>query len=186
MLTRSQTHVWLHGFNYGNPTNRMWKLLTGQLGGVEFDGLLPKSLDVAAQNELPSQYHIGFADVGLLPENDAAKVDLKPWIASFYARLARHVKDVQLAEGNDEYKGPRCLAFTGKGQFQALYPGGVKQLEFGVLSERVGWPASFPISRAHTTIFILPSSSGRAVMTHAERIAPYAALAQFVKEMQDS
>lgn len=161
----------------------MWKLLTGELGGIQFQGLLPRGLDIQEQNRLPDKYQIGFADVGLLPGNDASKIPLQPWVSSFYSRLHRHIANVHLAEGNTEYKGPACVAFTGKSQFFSLY---TKQelksirVDFGLLGDQVPWPSNFPFSREHTKIWILPSSSGRAAMTHEQRITPYRMLAEFV------
>ena len=59
-------HSWRGGLYYSNPTNRMWGLLTGRLGSLRWDGILPVESPIEAQNILPSQYGVGLTDVGTL------------------------------------------------------------------------------------------------------------------------
>lgn len=76
---------------------------------------------------------------------------------------------------------PRIVAFTGKGQWKALFEPPLKTCEHGLQPAGVrppGWP--LPPS---TAVFVLSSSSGRAAMTDEERRGPYKELAGLVKGM---
>ena len=183
LIKSSQTHVWLHGFSYGNPTNRMWKLLTGELG--DFAGLLPRDSPIEILNTLPRDFQIGLTDVALIPGSDAAEFSksvMQTWIPNFYLRLRAHVERVRESEKFETYQGPAICAFAGKRQFSILYPRAEpKNVPFGQLPDSIPLPPGWPFPRAVCQIWILPSSSGRAAMTHEQRYGPYLALAKAVK-----
>jgi len=178
-----QTHVWTHGYNYGNPTNRMWKLLTGELG--DFEGLVPKDSPIESQNRLPSDLGIGLTDVALVPGSDASELSLRvmlSWRASLYARLRDHVRRVSDAN----YGGPKICAFTGKKQFTSLFESPPsKVIPFGRLPDDVPLPPGWPFEdRSQVQVWVLPSSSGRAAMTHEQRFTPYKQLAEEVARLR--
>lgn len=169
---------WASGFNYANPTNRMLKLLRGDsLGPTHdaFDGVLGKHTKLQDQNHMPHRIGIGFTDVGLVPGNDAAsfgKRKMLEWAQDLFRRLADHRDRVG--------KAPEIIAFTGKRQFQMLFKKTLTPLPLGWQNEvPQGWPFSLEESR----VFVLPSSSGRAVMTHEQRSGPYKLLAQAFHEL---
>lgn len=167
-----------------NPTNRMWKLLTGTLGKDPFDGVLPKNYDPYTQNSLASDHGVGIASIASLPGSDANQIPkavMKGWIQNFYGRLRSHVKRVQNAEQHDGYKAPTVIAFEGKRHFGLLFDSEPRNVPFGPLSDDFPLPPDWPFPRGSCTIWILTSSSGRAALSHAERIAPYAALAQHLR-----
>lgn len=182
-------HAWLHGFAYGDPTNRMWKLLTGNLPNAgSFRGVLPPGAVIETdQNRMPDVHRIGFTDVMLLPGSDASSFSPKQmaeWIPNLYHRLRTHVQRV----GDPTYRGPRLVAFTGKRQFQVLFhparPPKEPRLPFGRLPDEYPSPPNWPFSRQECDIWILPSSSGRAAMSHTERTTPYAELAEALRALR--
>jgi hypothetical protein len=62
-------HAWQSGYLYSNPTNHMWRLLQGEVGGavVPFDGVVPKGWRIDPdQNRMPSELGVGLTDVALL------------------------------------------------------------------------------------------------------------------------
>lgn len=76
---------------------------------------------------------------------------------------------------------PRVVAFTGKGQWKALFEPPLKTCEHGLQPPGVrppGWPLP-----AATEVFVLSSSSGRAAMTDEQRRRPYRELAALVRGM---
>mmetsp|Transcript_15849 Transcript_15849/g.29008 ORF Transcript_15849/g.29008 Transcript_15849/m.29008 type:complete len:342 (+) Transcript_15849:179-1204(+) len=175
-------HAWSSGFFYSNPTNRMWRLLTGQglrkEGGDEFRGILPHGLRIEEQNTLPSKFKVGLTDVGLVPGNDAAaykKPKMLEWSKGLFQRLHHH----QLRAG----KAPQIVAFTGKRQFQMLFPKTIGPVDAGLFIKPM--PPGWPFSADTTKVWILPSSSGRAVMTHDQRMQPYKDLATAFHDLPD-
>jgi len=172
-------HAWKSGFFYSNPSNRMWNLLTG--GSMkkqttnskqEFVGVLPFGLKIESQNELPGRFGVGLTDLGLMPGSNATafgKGTLQEWADGLCKRLAAHEERAG--------KAPAVVAFTGKTQFRAVFlpndPGKVYHGEW-----RLPMPEKWPFSQDETAVWVLPSSSGRAVMTNEQRVAPYRELAE--------
>lgn len=81
-----------------------------------------------------------------------------------------------------ERAAPLAVAFTGKRQYQFLFPKAKSKVPTGLQppGERPpGWP--FPDS---TQVWILPSSSGRAVLTTEQRVGPYRDLASAVNTVE--
>jgi G:T/U-mismatch repair DNA glycosylase len=180
------THVWANGWAYGNPTNRMWKLLTGELGKATSDGILPKGLPFESQNRMPQDYGVGLTSIALVPGNDANKLSkryMQAWFKHFYHRLASHRERVRQLEGHNGYKGPSIIAFEGKRQFHILFDQEPKNLAYGSLPDNIAYPSNWPFKREDSQIWILPSASGRAALSHAERLGPYAALAAACKKL---
>ena len=101
-------HAWKSGNMYSNPTNRMWKILTGTLVSspehrvgvgcvVDPKGIIQSTLSINDQNSLPAEYGIGFCDVGTVPGNQSdsfSKSELEAWRIDFYRRLRNHLKRV--------------------------------------------------------------------------------------------
>jgi hypothetical protein len=166
----------------------MWKLLQGQLlskEDTEVCGLVPRDAPIELQNKLPSELGIGLTDIACIPGSDAAAISrstMERWIPHFYGRLKSHVSRVKNSghEHSDNYVGPTLIAFTGKRQFSMLYPASrePKNVPFGLLPDSIPLPPGWPFPRDKSKIWILPSSSGRAAMSHEQRVAPYQALAQ--------
>jgi hypothetical protein len=111
-------HAFASGFNYSNPTNRMWPLLTGTFAAAKprraedqgsvgaavsapalgpWWGAAPNawSLSIARQNQLPLVRGVGLSDLGTAPGNDAAAYSLAQmhrWRDDFYRALRGHVR----------------------------------------------------------------------------------------------
>lgn len=55
--------TWQEGFQYANPSNWMWRLLSGQGSTRRWRGIVRPGTPVRAQNELPATHRVGFIDV---------------------------------------------------------------------------------------------------------------------------
>ena len=162
-------HAWLSGHFYSNPSNRMWKLLAES-------GLIPTDWDRPADHRMPHDLGIGFTDVGVVPGNDAGAYDretMRAWRDDFFQRLAAHV-----GRAGAE---PRFVAFTGKRQWKELFDPVLKTSTLGVQDPALR-PTGWPLTSA--CVFVLTSSSGRAAMKDAARIAPYRELAELVQGVE--
>lgn len=80
-------------------------------------------------------------------------------------------------EGASTAGEPAFVAFTGKSHFVALFAPAqrVKSVPFG---EQAVLPAGWPLRTSR--VWVLPSPSGRAALTDADRSAPYAALGRAI------
>ncbi|CAI5731585.1 unnamed protein product [Peronospora farinosa] len=194
-------HAWKTGYSYSNPTNRMWKLLTGTLSPQSWKGILPTTAKIAEQNVMPHVLGVGFTSIGLEPGNDASKygkTTMEAWRGSFFLRLRRHAAQVCIYDHNNDIAmkhgddgelmkcqlahAPTIIAFSGKRQFSWLFSPPLSKIErFGKQTRLPsGWPHEL---RADSEIWVLPSSSGRAAMTTAQRTMPYQQLAESVRQI---
>eukprot|EP00644_Phytophthora_capsici_P012516 jgi/Phyca11/112830/e_gw1.23.240.1 len=170
-------HAWKTGYSYSNPTNRMWMLLTGTLSPHSWEGILPSTARIPEQNILPLVHGVGFTSIGMEPGNDASKYGkrtMEAWRDSFFRRLRRHACDLPHA--------PILVAFSGKRQFSWLFSPPLSKIENYGKQTRLppGWPHEL---RADSEVWVLPSSSGRAAMTTAQRTLPYQQLAERLREI---
>ncbi|KAG7379290.1 hypothetical protein PHYPSEUDO_008766 [Phytophthora pseudosyringae] len=193
-------HAWKTGYSYSNPTNRMWMLLTGTLSPHSWQGVVPSTARIAEQNILPHVHGVGFTSIGLEPGNDASKygkATMEAWRDSFFRRLRRHAAQVcrsdhseatdvsmKQEDGGEEARkskcklahGPMLIAFSGKRQFSWLFSPPLSKTETGKQTRLPpGWPHEL---RGDSEVWVLPSSSGRAAMTTAQRTLPYQQLAE--------
>ena len=181
-------HTWSTGFPYSNPSNRFWRLLVD--GGV-LPAVVPHGIDPAdkwtpaAANRLPDLLGIGITDMGCEPGSKADKyprATMLRWRADLYARLRAHRRRAGRA--------PAVVAFTGVRQFSQLFDPPLKRLQrFGRqtiegTSSRSCLPPGWPYLDSDTQVFVLPSSSGRAVFSSEERLAPYRELGEFLQASQ--
>ena len=167
----------------------MWKLLTGDFD-VPYEGCIPATKPIEYQNKLPTERRIGFTDVVLLPGNDAAAISdsyMRTSVPSLHKRLLEHVDRVRKNESKEDYFGPSIIAFTGKRQFLMMYPrkkDEPKGIPFGKVPPHL-LPANWPLPKDKCQVWVLPSSSGRAVMTHEQRAAPYRSLAEEYRRIME-
>ena len=75
------------------------------------------------------------------------------------------------------------VAFCGKKQFSVLFTPPLKRVEHGL--QTMDMPSQWPFHRS-TQVWVLPSSSGRAVMTKAEREGPYRELAEVLTALRST
>ena len=193
-------HAWESGFPYSNPSNRFWSLM--RASRVVPPSFLPSHADAA-----PS-LGVGITDVGCVPGSDAAafkRHQMKAFRSQLFASLAAHLDrcaawaavgaavsndgngSVEAAESGDDATprrapasfAPLLVAFTGKRQWAQLFDPPLVGFEHGAQRVRPpGWPLP-----ASAEVWVLPSTSGRAVMTAQERAQPYEALGRRVAEL---
>lgn len=90
------------------------------------------------------------------------------------------------SDGNVRWDtSPLVVAFTGKRQFRVLFPASgpsaaPKQVPYG---RQTVLPPDWPLPAGASEVWVLPSPSGRAVLTHAEREGPYCDLAHRIREL---
>ncbi len=169
------THAWASGFPYSNPSNRFWKLMAGA-------ALVPPGFAARDADAAPILLGLGITDVGCAPGSDASAFKrgaMRAWRAELYARLRAHLARVAAwrgagADSDVATCAPSVVAFTGKRQWGALFEPPLARVAAGLQppgTRPPGWP--LPES---CEVWVLPSSSGRAVMTAEEREGPYRAL----------
>ena len=123
---------------------------------------------------------------------------VEAWRDNFFLRLRRHAARVCICDHNtdiaikhgDNGKQTKCqlahapmlIAFSGKRQFSWLFSPPLSKIERYGRQSRLpsGWPHEL---RADSEIWILPSSSGRAAMTTAQRMIPYQQLAESIHQI---
>ena len=156
-------HTWETGHYFANPTNRFWNLLA-ESGIVNANN--PKLDDVIVDN-----FGFGFCDVIETPGNDASKVsrhDFKLNAASFLKRIDKYALSM-----NGTLKR---ICFVGKRQWKLLFTPILAQCVHGKQSVEHR-PLNWPVSLAEVDVWVLPSPSGRAVLSNEERVATYHDLA---------
>ncbi|CAM9560693.1 unnamed protein product [Hapterophycus canaliculatus] len=81
--------AWELGHYYGNPSNRMWKLLSTA-------GIIPSDFTASNDGDCPITSGVGFTDVGFsIPgtvSSDFGKKELHSWRRGFYDRLTAHAE----------------------------------------------------------------------------------------------
>ncbi|KAM3577730.1 hypothetical protein VYU27_000274 [Nannochloropsis oceanica] len=165
--------AWRDGHYYSNPSNRMWRLLSGA-------GIIPANYTALDDDKCPATCGIGFTDLGHgIPGTDSSQFRpkvLHMWRESLYQRL----------RGHSDRAGapPKIVAFTGKRQFKELFydsPAYKKKglISYGLQTMR---PEGFPFTVEETQLFVLTSSSGAAAMSNEAREAPYKELAVLLQQ----
>jgi len=163
------THAWASGYPYSNPSNRFWKLMAAAR-------LVPDIFKAADADAAPALLGMGITDLGCEPGSDASaykRAVMLAWRTDLYARLTSHLARCAAWTGwPAERCAPALVAFTGKRQWAELFQPPLSGFDHGAQSSRPpGWPLP-----AETEVWVLPSSSGRAVMSAEARQAPYVAL----------
>jgi TDG/mug DNA glycosylase family protein len=172
------THAWASGYPYSNPSNRFWKLMAAA-------ALVPPGFVARDADAAPAALGLGITDVGCVPGSDASafgRAAMRVWRAELYARLRAHLQRAAAWAGDDcsshddarlaACYAPRVVAFTGKRQWKELFEPPLANVAAGRQPDALR-PPSWPLPPGRCEVWVLPSSSGRAVMTHEEREGPY-------------
>jgi len=169
----------------------MWKLL--RVGGI-----IPEDWTVDDNPRMPSDLQIGFTDMGCVPGNDAIiykRREMKAWRFDMYSRLQGHVSRVNAwkrfllesetatyTEAEDieslDAGAPLIVAFTGKRQYAQLFDPPLRRVPAG-LQATDSLPPGWPLQASQ--VWVLPSSSGRAVVPWNELTALYSELGKALK-----
>ena len=161
--------TWETGHYYANPSNRFWKLL-GESGII--DGEDPKLDDI-----LVDDFGFGFCDVIETPGNDAntiSRQEFKGDAALFLKRIENYALSM-----NGSLKR---ICFVGKRQWKQLFTPILARCDHGKQSNEHR-PRNWPVSLIGVDVWILPSPSGRAVLSNEERGAPYRDLASEIDDI---
>jgi TDG/mug DNA glycosylase family protein len=151
--------AWQSGHYYSGPNNNFEKLV------VE-SGLCMPCEQGMIDDWMLAKYNIGFTDVSRLPNSDSSALNtqhMRLQSTDFYKRIIIHAKRV------NGY--PKRIGFVGKRQYKLLFNPPLKSVDLGPQTQI---PDSFPND---VEIWVLSSTSGRAVMSWSERIAPWVELA---------
>ncbi|MGE0228422.1 MAG: mismatch-specific DNA-glycosylase [Dehalococcoidia bacterium] len=132
------------GHYYAHPGNAFWKALSASR-------LVQGNLDPDDDRSLPTTYAIGFTDVVKRVVTDSSAVsdaELRAALPAFRARIA--------------YARPRAVCFTTTRGFHACFPGVRAASEWG----------RQPVALAGAEVWVMPSTSGRAVAhrAHVHRV----------------
>lgn len=151
--------AWRSGHYFSGPNNNFEKLV------VE-SGLCMPSEQGIIDDWMLAKYCIGFTDVSRVPNSDSSALNIQHMrleSIDFYKRISIHAKRV---------KGyPKRIGFVGKRQYKLLFDPPLKSVDLGLQTQI---PDSFPND---VQIWVLSSTSGRAVMSWSERLAPWVKLA---------
>lgn len=159
--------TWATGHYFANPSNRFWGLL-------HTAGLSPEP--EAHQDEiLTKNYGFGFCDVVEIPGNDAKD----------FSRSLMHQNTPVFMERIEKYAFSmngtlRRICFIGKRQWKHLFDDPLQRCEHGLQASSLR-PEQWPDSLAGVDVWIMPSPSGRAVLSTPERLATYIDLAAEIR-----
>ncbi len=159
--------TWESGHYFANPSNRFWALL-------EEAGLVSESrphLDDVLVNE----HGFAFCDVIEQPGNDAGSIspsEFRAHTTPFLHRIENYAKSM-----NGSLKR---ICFVGKRQWKHLFTPSLTKCEHGH-QEMDFRPDEWPASIRSVSVWVLPSPSGRAVISNEKRQAPYNELAHEIK-----
>ena len=156
-------HTWETGHYFANPSNRFWRLL--EESGI-IDGNDPKLDDVMVEN-----FGFGFCDVIETPGNDASMISRRDFTQnapSFLKRIDNYALSM-----NGTLKR---ICFVGKRQWKQLFHPILAHCNHGKQSHEHR-PPNWPDSLNGIDVWILPSPSGRAVLSNEDWVSPYHDLA---------
>jgi len=128
------------GHYYAHPSNGFWNALSAS-------PLVDTDLDCEDDRALLSRYGIGFTDVVKRVVTDSSQVtdaELRAAAPSVRARIA--------------YAHPRAVCFTTTRGFRACFPGVRAASDWG----------RQPVALAESEVWVMPSTSGRAVAHRAQ------------------
>ena len=193
--------AWRAGHYYANPTNWMWRILREV-------GIAPEHQIRGAVDDvkMPLVAGVGFTDVGSgHPGTHSSKFTsshFSEWRQPFFDRIRAHTVRASSSMGCScgVCGAPAVVAFAGKRQFIELFSSPEDQNEeqqpslltrktrkrkyshtekitirFGKQSML---PRGWPLPVESTEVWVLPSTSGAAPMSRAERYGPWKAFAQ--------
>lgn len=162
--------TWESGHFFANPTNRFWSLL-------EESGITDAN-DSRLDDALVAQKGIGFCDVIETPGNDANDIknaDFRAATPEFMARIEKYAHSIE--------DSLQRVCFVGKRQWKLLFQPSLPKCQHGLQDPHLR-PQSWPDLLREVEVWVLPSPSGRAVLTKQERVSQYIVLAKEIRRSE--
>jgi len=163
--------TWETGHYFANPTNKFWKLIDESelLDSVQYENA---DEIVQINDDMMVASGFGFTDFIETPGNDANSIKMADIIANrevFMKRIENYANSI-----NSQLKR---LCFVGKKQWKQQFSQALAKCEHGLQDADLR-PSHWPKEINNLDIWVLPSPSGRAVISNNERLKPYIMLSE--------
>ena len=163
--------TWQTGHYFANPTNKFWKLI-GESGLLDSVQQATDAKIVQINDDMMVANGFGFTDFIEMPGNDANAIKMADIIANrdfFIKRIENYANDI-----NSQLKR---LCFVGKKQWKQQFSQALAKCDHGLQDADLR-PLHWPKQINNLDIWVLPSPSGRAVISNSERLKPYLMLSE--------
>ena len=166
--------TWETGHYFANPTNKFWKLIDESelLDSVHYENA---DEIVQINDDMLVASGFGFTDFIETPGNDANSIKMADIIANrevFMKRIENYANNI-----NSQLKR---LCFVGKKQWKQQFSQPLAKCEHGLQVADLR-PSHWPKQINDLDIWVLPSPSGRAVISNNDRLKPYLLLSEALK-----
>ena len=166
--------TWETGHYFANPTNKFWKLIDESelLDSVQYENA---DEIVQINDDMMVASGFGFTDFIETPGNDANSIKMADIIANrevFMKRIENYANSI-----NSQLKR---LCFVGKKQWKQQFSQPLAKCEHGLQVADLR-PSHWPKQINDLDIWVLPSPSGRAVISNNDRLKPYLLLSEALK-----
>jgi TDG/mug DNA glycosylase family protein len=163
--------TWETGHYFANPTNKFWKLIddSGLLDSVQQENDTER---IQINDDMMVANGFGFTDFIEIPGNDANAIKMADILANkelFISRIENYANDI-----NSQLKR---ICFVGKKQWKQQFSQSLATCEHGLQDADLR-PLHWPKQINNLDIWVLPSPSGRAVISNSERLKPYSMLSE--------
>ena len=166
--------TWETGNYFASPTNQFWKLI--EKSGLDDSIHHVKNRKIAQiTDDIMVKMGFGFTDFIEKPGNDANAINKAVINANrgdFPKRIEKYANSI-----NSEL---RRLCFVGKKQWKQQFNQNLSKCNHGLQGVELR-PKHWSINVQKLEVWVLPSPSGRAVISHAERLESYILLANSLK-----
>jgi G:T/U-mismatch repair DNA glycosylase len=167
--------TWETGHYFANPTNKFWKLIddSGLLNSVQQENDAER---VQINDDMMVASGFGFTDFIEMPGNDANAIKMADILANkelFIRRIENYANGI-----NSQLKR---ICFVGKKQWKQQFSQPLAKCEHGLQDADLR-PLHWPKQINNLDIWVLPSPSGRAVISNSERLKPYLMLSEALND----
>ncbi|MCS5533796.1 MAG: hypothetical protein NZ736_06025 [Candidatus Poseidoniaceae archaeon] len=166
--------TWETGNYFASPTNQFWKLIEKSAMDNSIHHVKDRKIG-QINDDIMVKRGFGFTDFIETPGNNANAINK----AAINANRDDFPKRIEKYAGriNSELKR---LCFVGKKQWKQQFNQNLSKCDHGLQDEKLR-PKHWPINVQKLEIWVLPSPSGRAVISPAERLESYVLLANSLK-----
>jgi TDG/mug DNA glycosylase family protein len=166
--------TWKTGHYFANPTNHFWKLVT-KSGLIDSINDEDKTNNIQINDDFMVTRGFGFIDFIESPGNDANAI-IKAAIDANRAEFPKRIENY----ANSINSQLKRLCFVGKKQWKQQFSQNLSKCDHGLQDIELR-PKHWPIQIKKLEVWVLPSPSGRAVISSAERLESYILLAKELK-----